>query len=237
MYLGRNYLITLHKDESPTVKSVKEKVQNDPKFMARGADFLLHAVIDGIVDKYVSFTDRWDDVIEKVEEDVIAGKKEGALEKIMNLKRKNSELRRSIAPQREVINRLSRRDSPLISERASIYFRDVYDHIMRVYNILESQRDLISGIFEAYLAIVSNEMTEVSNRMNEVMKKLTIVATIFIPLTFVAGIYGMNFFGGDGPNPLNMPELYHPHGHVSVLLIMLFIGVLMLIYFRRKGWL
>jgi magnesium transporter len=222
VYLGKNFIVTIHDEPSDNINRTFEKCKEHPKFFAKGVDFVLHEIIDKMVDKYFPLLIYWDERIEKLEDDIIDGRVEEALEKIIKLKRDISELKRGIGPQREVINRLARRDFPFISERAGIYFRDVYDHIMRTYSILDSYRDLLSGVFDAYLSTVSN-------KTNEVMKTLTVIATIFMPITFIASVYGMNF--------RFMPELYFPFAYFLVLLAMLIISIGMVIYFRRKEWL
>ena len=219
--LGKNYLVTVHKGERPSVISLRKRIEDNPKSMLRGADFLLHSLMDYIIDEYLPMLESWDAEIETLEDEIIQGKTRGAVEKLVDFRRRVSEMKRSIAPQRYVINSLSRGDLPFVSGKVAVYFRDIYDHISKAYGILESQRDLISSAFQAYSSTSSNQM-------NEIMKTLTLVATVMLPLTLVAGIYGMNF--------RNMPELAHPIGYFAVLGLMLAIGLGMIAYFKKKGW-
>ncbi|RLI97013.1 MAG: magnesium and cobalt transport protein CorA [Candidatus Aenigmatarchaeota archaeon] len=219
--LGKNYLVTLHDGEFKSTDILSKRINSNPALMKRGADFLLHAIMDYTIDQYLPLLDSWDAEIEKLEDRIIRGDTEGALEKLVDFRRRVSEMRRSIAPQRHVINTLSRGYMPMVSEKVSVYFRDVYDHISKAYGILESQRDLINSAFQAY-------SSNASNQMNDVMKTLTLVATIFIPLTFITGIYGMNF--------VNMPELSHPLGYFIVLMAMFTVGISMVLYFKKRDW-
>jgi magnesium transporter len=222
IFLSRNYIVTIHFFESENINAVMDICSANPKFFSRGSDFVLHKIIDNAVDKYLPMVNRWDERLEELEDDVITGKTEGIMEKILPLKRDIAKMKNSLGPQRDVILKLSRSSIPFISQKTSIYFMDVYDHIMRLYSTLEMDRDLTSGIFDAYLSTISN-------RMNEIMKALTLIATIFIPLTFVTGLYGMNFE--------HMPEIRWEYGYVFAWCIILSVVTIMLFYFRRRKWL
>ena len=187
-----------------------------------GADYLTYALIDAIVDNYFIILEHIGEKIEDIEDTLVMNPEPETLQAIHNLKREMIFLRKSVWPLREVISRLERWESPLIDKSTDIYLRDVYDHTIQVIDAIETYRDMLSGMLDIYLS-------SLSNRMNEVMKVLTIIATIFIPLTFIAGIYGMNF--------RYMPELEHTWGYPVVFLTMFIIGILMVIYFRRKKWL
>jgi magnesium transporter len=187
-----------------------------------GADYLAHALIDAIVDNYYTILEKIGERVEDIEQDVVKNPKPEILQQIYNLKREMIYLRKSVWPLREVINSLLREESKLIQKETHIYLRDLYDHTIQVIDTIETYRDMISGMLDIY-------MSSVSNKMNEIMKVLTIFAAIFIPLTFIAGIYGMNF--------QNMPELSWQWGYFSILLIMFFVGVNLIFYFRRKKWL
>lgn len=219
--VGKNFIITVHVGDRPSIANLRGRIESNPKLMARGPDFILHNLIDYTTDQYLPMLDSWDVEIEKLEDEIIQGKTRGAIEKLVDFRRRVSEMKRSIAPQRYVVNNLSRAENPFVSSKVSVYFRDVYDHITKAYGILESQRDLISSAFQAYSSTSSNQM-------NEVMKTLTLVATVMLPLTLIAGIYGMNF--------QNMPELMHPLGYFTVLAVMLLVGIGMIAYFKKKGW-
>jgi len=219
--LGRNFIITVHKGERPSITALRGRLESNPKAITRGPDFVLHNLIDYTTDQYMPMLESWDVEIENLEDQIIQGKTKGAVEKLVDFRRRVSEMKRSIAPQRYVVNSLSRGETPFVSPKVAVYFRDVYDHITKAYGILESQRDLISSAFQAYSSTSSNQM-------NEVMKTLTLVATVMLPLTLIAGIYGMNF--------QNMPELAHPIGYFAVLAFMLVVGLGMITYFKKKGW-
>jgi magnesium transporter len=187
-----------------------------------GADYLAYSLLDSIVDHYFIVLEQVGEKVEFLEEELVTNPTPETLQTIHNLKREMIFLRRSVWPLREVIGALERGESSLIQESTEIYLRDVYDHTIQVIDTIETFRDMISGMLDIYLS-------SVSNRMNEVMKVLTIIATIFIPLTLIAGIYGMNF--------QYMPELGWRWAYPMVWLVMLVIGILMLVYFRRKKWL
>jgi magnesium transporter len=221
-FLGKNYFVTEHKGDFHAVERLRDILVSNHELIRKGPDFLLHNMIDYTVDQYLPLLDSWDVEIESLEDKIIAGETEGALEKLVDFRRRVSEMKRSIVPQRHTVYRLTKAgDYHVISERVSHYFRDIYDHIVRAQGILESQRDLVSSAFQAY-------SSNASNQMNDVMKTLTLVATIFMPLTLITGIYGMNF--------MFMPELAHPLGYLIVLGIMLLIGLAMISYFKKKGW-
>jgi magnesium transporter len=187
-----------------------------------GADYLAYALLDSAVDNYFTVLERLGEQIELLEEELVTNPTPETLQAIHELKREMIFLRKSVWPVREVISALERGESSLIQESTQIYLRDVYDHTIQVIDAVETLRDMLSGMLDIYLS-------SISNRMNEVMKVLTIIATIFIPLTLIAGVYGMNF--------RYMPELEWPWAYPLVWLVMILIGLLMLVYFRRKKWL
>jgi magnesium transporter len=187
-----------------------------------GSDYLAYAILDAVVDNYFVAFEPLGDRIETLSEEAMSDPTSETLQDIQFLKHTLSDLRRSAWPLREVISIFQRSGSPLLDDKTEVYLRDIYDHTIQVAETIESYRDIVSGLFDTYLS-------SVSNRMNEVMKVLTIIATIFIPVTFVAGVYGMNFH--------RMPELTWPWGYPLALLVMLLIAAGMLVYFRRKRWL
>jgi magnesium transporter len=187
-----------------------------------GNDYLFYSIIDSVVDEYFEIFEIIGERLERIEDSVITSPEPEVLEEIYSVRRDLIWLRKSIWPLRDVVAELSRGEYPLIGDNTEIFLRDVHDHLSQISETLETYRDLAAGILDLYLS-------GVSNRMNEVMKVLTIIATIFIPLTFIAGLYGMNF--------RYMPELSHPLAYPAVLLLMLAIAVAMLIYFRKKRWL
>ena len=221
--LGSNFVISFQESEGDVFDSIRERIRADKgRIRKMGSDYLSYALMDAIVDNYFTILEKLGDRIEDFEEELVVNPKPETLQAIHDLKREMIFLRKSVWPLREVINRLERWESSLINKSTAIYFRDVYDHTIQVIDSVETFRDMLSGMLDIYLS-------SVSNKMNEVMKVLTIIATIFIPLTLVAGIYGMNF--------RFMPELEMAVGYPIVLLIMLCVGVVMILYFRKKRWL
>jgi magnesium transporter len=193
-----------------------------------GSDYLAYALLDAVVDHYFLILEKLGEKIEGLEEDLLTNPTTETMQSIHNLKREMIFLRKSVWPLREVVNSLEKGESKLIKKSTKIYLRDVYDHTIQVMDSVESFRDVLSGMLDLYLSVISN-------KMNEVMKVLTIIATIFIPLTFIAGIYGMNF--NPEASPFNMPELNWHFGYPAVWLVMILIGLTMLGFFKNKKWL
>lgn len=222
LFLGSNYLVTSYLEaEMPPVADVWKRLDKDERLHTRGADFLCHTVLDELVDDYMPVLDRMDDEIEYLEDMVVSKPNPQTLERMMALKHSVMTLRRIVSPMREVINRLSRDEFAQIDRQSMIYFRDIYDHLVRIQDLSESVRDIVSGSLDIYL-------NSTSLRLNEIMKALTIVSTIFLPLSFVAGMYGMNF--------KYMPELGWKFGYLMVWGIFIAIGLGMLTYFKKKNW-
>ena len=223
LVLSSKYVLSFQEDEGDVFDSIRERIRTDRgSIRKRRADYLAYSLIDAIVDNYFMVLEKIGEKIEDIEDELIKNPTPAVLQTIHHLKRELIFLRKSVWPLREVISRLERWESPLIDKSIEIYLRDVYDHTIQVIDSLETFRDTLSGMLDIYLS-------SVSNRMNEVMKVLTIIATIFIPLTLIAGIYGMNF--------RYMPELESPWGYPMVYVVMLAVCAVMLVYFRRKKWL
>jgi magnesium transporter len=223
LILGQNYVISFQEREGDIFNFVRERMRNNKgRIRKGGADYLAYALLDSVVDHYFVILEKLGERIESLEEELVTNPTPGTLQIIHTLKRNLISLRKSVWPLREVVNFLEREESPLITKPTGIYLRDVYDHTIQVIDTIETFRDMVSGMLDIYLS-------SLSNRMNEVMKVLTIIATIFIPLTFIAGIYGMNF--------KFMPELEWHWGYPMALIIMLLLVGFMLLYFRRKKWL
>lgn len=222
-FLGRNYVLTYHHDKFTSINKVKQTVRSSPVTCQRGSTFLLHSIIDSIVDDYLPVMDDFDERINELEDNIFTLHRanEQILGEILGLKRSVLRLRRISSKQLEVLYRMSHGQFQLISGPVLPFFRDIYDHLVRVTDLAESYRDLISGSLEAYLSVVSN-------RLNEIMKVLTIFSAIMLPLTFIAGVYGMNFD--------NMPELHSRYGYYTVWVIMIVVAVGMLGLFWRRGW-
>jgi magnesium transporter len=221
-FMGKNYVVTTHDVPMRSVSSMLELVRKDGRLMRRGADFLAHDIVDSLVDNIMPTIEGMDEKNDQLETEALHEPKRETLMSIMQLKRSILALTRVILPQREIVNRLSRGEYALISERAQIYYRNIYDHLVRIEMLTLGLRDMTESVLNTYLS-------SVSNRMNEVMKVLTLIATIFIPLTFIVGIYGMNF--------VNIPELEWRYGYFIILIVMAVIGISLVIYFKRKRWL
>ncbi len=222
-FLGPNYVITYHHDMFRSINNVKQLLRTTPVVCQRGPAFLLHQILDQVVDFYSPVLDDFDDRIDKLEDDIFTLRRPNneILSEIMDLKRSVLRLRRISGKQMDILHRMSRGEFTLITEDMRPFYRDVYDHLVRVVDLADSYRDLISGSLEAYLSVVSN-------RLNEIMKVLTIFSAIMLPLTFIAGIYGMNFE--------NMPELHSRYGYYAVWVIMIVVAIGMLLFFRKRGW-
>jgi magnesium transporter len=222
LFLGKNYVVTSHDVPMRSVSSMLDRVQKDGRIMRKGADFLAHDIVDALVDNIMPVIEEMDEKNDQLEAEALHEPKRETLMSIMQLKRSILALTRVSLPQREIMNGLSRGEYALISERAQIYYRNIYDHLVRIEMLTLGLRDMAESVLSTYLS-------SVSNRMNEVMKVLTLIATIFIPLTFVAGIYGMNF--------VNMPELEWKYGYFIILIVMAVIGISLVFWFRRRRWL
>ena len=223
LLLGPNYVISFQEREGDVFSPIRERIRNSKGRMRKaGTDYLAYALVDAIVDHYFVILEELGEKIESLEEELLKNPTPETLQVIHTLKTNLVFLRKSVWPLREVINNLERGESPLITDPTGIYLRDVYDHTIQVIDTIESYRDMVSGMLDIYLS-------SLSNRMNEVMKVLTIIATIFIPLTFIAGIYGMNF--------KYMPELEWHWGYFGILIVMVVIVGFMGFYFKRKRWL
>ncbi len=226
LILGSNFVISFQESEGDVFNSVRGRIRNAKGRIRRmSADYLAYTLLDAIIDNYFVILEKIGERVEGMEEELVTNPTPETLQTIHNLKREMIFLRKSVWPLREVIGGIQRSESSLIQESTGIYLRDVYDHTIQVIDTIESFRDMISGMLDIY-------MSSVSNKMNEVMKVLTIFAAIFIPLTFIAGIYGMNF--DPSASPFNMPELGWQWGYPTVWIVLISVAIIMLIYFKRK---
>ncbi len=220
---GKNYVITFQEKPGDIFDPIRERIRSGKfKITKSNPDYLVYSLVDAIVDNYFVILEELGEKIELIEDHLLLNPSQNTLQEIHNLKRTMISLRRSVWPLREVIDKLDRTESTLVENTTKIYVRDVYDHTIQVIDTIENYRDILSGMLDTYLS-------SLSNRMNEIMKILTIIATIFIPLTFIAGVYGMNF--------KYMPELKWHYGYFYTWGIMIIIAFFMLIYFKRKKWL
>ncbi len=222
LILGDKWVLTLQERPGDAFDFVRDRIRNAKgRIRKKGADYLAYALMDAIVDNYFVVLENLGMRIEEIEEDLVQDLTPEMSSEIHRMKRQTINLRHSIWPLREVISGFQRTGSKLISESTAVFLRDLYDHTIQVIDTVETYRDIISGMLDTYLSLTSN-------RMNEVMKVLTIIATIFIPLTFIAGVYGMNF--------QHMPELAWKWAYPAVLGIMALVSVVMIIFFKRKKW-
>lgn len=228
LFLGPTFVASFHAGPDDVFEPIRQRLRGPVgRFRNAGADYLLYALIDLIVDQAFPLLEQYDDALEELEEQVLREPDNETLETIHFVKRELLQIRKTLWPQREAINQLVRDDHPLITDATKIYLRDVYDHSLRVLEMVETFREMATGLMDVYLS-------SVSNRMNDVMRVLTIIATIFIPLSFVAGVYGMNF---DTESRWNMPELGYEYGYPIFWLVVLVLIGGMLWWFRRKKWL
>jgi magnesium transporter len=223
LVLGANVVISFQEEPGDVFDGIRDRIRNGKgRIRAMGADYLMYSLIDAVVDNYFVILEWVGERIDAIEEEVHAKPTPKVAMSIQSLKKEMLSSRKAIWPLREVVSGLQRGESPLIQKETVPFFRDVYDHVIQVIDTSETCRDMVAALRDTYLTVISN-------RMNEVMKVLTIIATIFMPLTFIAGIYGMNFDV--------MPETKYAYGYPICLATMAVVGVLMLVYFRRKNWL
>lgn len=222
MLLCRNTVISFQEGEGDVFETIRERIRTGKgRIRGAGADYLFYALTDAVVDNYFVALEEIGELIENIEDELLENPSGETLRDIYELKRELVQLRKYTFPLRELVHKFQISESPLIDANTKLYIRDLYDHAMQIMDTTDSYRDMIAGMLETYLSLASN-------RMNEVMKVLTVMATIFIPLTFIAGVYGMNFE--------NMPELRHRLGYPGVMLLMLIVGLGMVYYFRRRKW-
>ncbi|WP_251343003.1 magnesium/cobalt transporter CorA [Haloplanus halophilus] len=227
LFFGHDWIVTVAAEETAAVGAVWDRVnREEPRLLERDADFTAYRVLDAIVDEYFGILDEIGRDIEAVEDRIIDDPDTETLEILNSLRRELLSIRRIVWPTRDAVSVLARGDADHVRESTEKYFRDVYDHLVQHVELVETYRDLASGARDIYLNTLSQST-------NEVMKRLTVVATIILPLTFVVGVYGMNFGGG----PYNMPELGWRFGYPAVLLGMALTSGIMLQYFRSEGWL
>ena len=223
LLLGKNGIISFQESELKILDPLKDRIRKGKGIARqRNSDYIYYRMVDTIVDNYFVVTEYLADRLDVLEENILQNPNENVNEEIYELKKKIGFVKRTISPLRESISNIIKIDSDLVSESTQNYFRDVYDHLIHLIETVDSQRETINDFLNLY-------MSAMSNKMNEVMKVLTIFASIFIPLTFIAGIYGMNF--------TIMPELQWEYGYFIAWGVMLFVAILLLIYFKRKRWL
>jgi magnesium transporter len=220
-FLGADFLFTVHAGRMQPVDDVCNRLPQDKRLLGNGTDFLLYAIVDQMVDAHFPLLERIEERVDDLQDEIFANAGPDHLDELLHLKRDVNVLRRQSLPQRELLNQISRGDAQFIQQKHLIYFRDVYDHAFRIHETIDVERDLMSGTMEAYLSVIAN-------RTNEIMRVLTVFSTIMLPLTLIAGIYGMNFE--------HMPELKWHYGYPFALFLMAGTAAGLLLWFRRRGW-
>lgn len=222
VFLGTNYLVTFHLFHSRSIESTQDLIRRSPAVMAKGSDFVLHCILDRLVDNYLPKLEIIEDKIEELENAVFEKPEPELLNRIFTLRHSVIHLKRVAGHEREVLVRLSRGELPHVGERMQFYFRDIYDHMLRIVETADNHRETLNIILELYLS-------QVSNQLNDTMRVLTVLTAVILPLTVITGVYGMNF--------ANMPELQWRYGYFTVIAMMVLVTGSMLFYFRRKKWL
>jgi len=235
MFLGNNFLITVQEEADYDVfNPVRDRIRSGRGAIRKSnADYLAYALLDSIIDHYYPVLEGIGAAIEELEDDLLERPSRVMVQTLHEYKRSLTQLRRFIWPLRDVVNALLHDQSIYITDSTKVFLRDCYDHTVQLMDLVESYREVTSGLMELYLS-------SVGLRTNEIMRVLTVITSIFIPLTFIVGVYGMNFAPAPPEHyllPMNMPELYHPYGYIGVWLAMIAIAVIQLLILKRKKWL
>ncbi len=221
LFLGERFVLTHHPAISPAVQHVRDRIRRDPTLMRKGAAYVAHALIDHLVDAYVPLMEEFERVVDRLEADIYLPKRPDVLERIMDLKGSLQKIRRVGIHQRDILRRLRTPGVPNVPAEALPFFADIHDHFVRVFDLADSVRDMVQANLDAFVSVQSY-------RMNEIVKVLTLISTLMLPLHLIAGIYGMNFE--------HMPELGWKYGYPAVLVLMAVIAGSLLVLFRRRGW-
>jgi len=231
-FIGKNYLLTIHTEPVEEINEVASRFRRNTDAIERGIGVLVYSLLDTIVDHYFPVIDRIGERIEELETGVFIqtnGAPQEAMQSILTLKRELITMRRVIAPQRDAMSVLARRELPFVGEAVGVYFQDLYEHVLRVTDALDVYRDLLGGVLDSYLTLNSNNLAIAANNLNAVMKTLTSYSIILMSVTLIAGIYGMNFD--------HMPELHTRLGYPLALLAMAAVFLMLRMYFKRRDWL
>jgi magnesium transporter len=230
IFLGQNFVLTFQEGRpGDCLDLIRERIrQKRGRIREAGLDYLAYALLDAVIDCYFPILEEYGERLEAFEDAILTSPNSDTIARIHEVKRNLLTLRRALWPQREIFNSLLREETPFVIHETRLYLRDCYDHVSQLIDLIETYRELGSDLTDVYLS-------SISNRTNEIMRVLTVIATIFIPLTFIAGVYGMNF--NPSVSPWNMPELNWYWGYPFALLLMLIVTVGQLIFFRRRGWL
>ena len=235
LFLGKNYAISLQDHYEDIFEPVRQRIRNGKGLIRKsGSDYLAYSLMDIVIDNYYPIMERVSERLDDLQEEVIGNPSKELLNKVLSVKKELITLRRSVWSERDKLNDILRTSFVEISESTKVYFRDSYDHCIQLLDLSESNKEVTASLMDIY-------HSSMSNRLNQVMKVLTIISTIFIPLTFIVGLYGMNFSRVDPEtgkfSPLNMPELYSPYGYIIVCSVMVLIVIGQIIFFFKKGWL
>ncbi|MBN2556418.1 MAG: magnesium/cobalt transporter CorA [Anaerolineales bacterium] len=225
VFLGANYLVTHQATAIPAVEKVWSLCIRDERQLQRGSARLLYRVIDELVSDYMPVIEQIDDALDEMEDQVFDNPEQDLLQRIFRLKRAVPQLRRILSPQREVLNKIAREGDSVLSDEDRVYFRDIYDHLVRMHDITEGLRDLVSSVLDTYLSVISN-------RMNDVMKTLTVITTLFMPLAFLTGFFGMNFFQPS----LIIPAWTGNFAFIALLITIVLLPAIMFLWMRRRAW-
>jgi magnesium transporter len=225
VFLGENYIVTYHAGPISAVERIWEACRQDERLLKNGPDHLLYRIADELVVDYIGMIERLEEALGVIEDIVFVRPTPLMLQEIFTIKRGLLQLRRIVSPQREVFNKLARDDYPMIDPKDRIFFRDLYDHMIRVYELMESLREVITGTVETYLSLVNN-------RMNDIMKTLTVITTLFMPLAFITGFFGMNFF----EPAVRLPAWTGLYSFEITLAFMILIPLFMFWWMRRRAW-
>ncbi|MGB7301619.1 MAG: magnesium/cobalt transporter CorA [Burkholderiaceae bacterium] len=228
LLLGHGFLLTFQERPGDCFNPVRERLRKSKgRIRQAGADYLSYTLIDTVIDSFYPLFEQYGETLEQLEDEVVEHPDPGLVRQLHQLRRDMLALRRVIWPTRELVNTIIRDETPIVTEATRLYFRDCYDHVIQLMDIVETYREVAAGLLDVYLS-------SMSTRLNEVMKVLTIIATIFIPLSFITGLFGMNF--DRSVSPWNMPELGWQYGYPLALLLMATVAGGLIYFFRRKGW-
>ncbi len=225
VFLGKNYVVTHHDEPIASIDKARAACLRDKRYTTNGPDHLLYKIIDDLIADYMPMVEAIDNQIDRVEDEVLTKAAPDTLERIFALKRILLSLRRIITPQREVLSKLARDDYEVVDPKDRIFFRDLYDHLVRLHDINESMRDLVGGALDTYLSVINN-------RMNEVMKTLTIITTLFMPISFLTGFFGMNFFEAQG----ELPAWTSNPAFAAAMVVFIVLPIIMLLWMKRSTW-
>jgi magnesium transporter len=235
LFLGKNFVITIQDKYEDLLEPVRDRLRLGKGYIRKfDTDYLVYALMDVVLDNFFPVIEIISDRLDHLQDALIDNPTRDLLNQVLQIKRDLIMIRRAIWSERDKINDILRSNFPLISDSTKIFFRDSYDHCVHIIDLVESYKEVTASLMDVY-------MSSVSNKMNQVMKVLTIISTIFIPLTFIVGLYGMNFAYKDPVSgqflPLNMPELYSPYGYVTVIALMFVVVIGLIYFFIKKGWL